>query len=229
MSPLLLEDLLQSTAKKMLADFEASGQAKHPGSKGTVREDKVREFLDAHLSRTVDVVGSGEAVAADGQRSTQCDVMITDPTAPFLFDEESYRIATIEGVFGVIEVKSTLTSDELRNAMRKIARIKAMPRTAYMPTIGPQRWRRMYGREWHNMPMIGMVFAYDGAELDTLGQVLAEVAAELTDHPEQRTDSVWVLNRGALGFGLTERPRKSTLRRIPATRSGRSARVRARF
>lgn len=192
-----LVDALQSVAQQMLADFEGTALIEHRGSKGTVREAGLRDiYLKRYLPGTVMAVGSGEAVATDGSRSRQQDIMIVHPTTPPLFERDDYRVVPIECLHGVIEVKSNLTVDELRTSWEAIRHVKSMPKTAY--SKGPVTMsRRAYGESYPYLPVAGMVFAYDGATLETLGQAMAELVAE---EPEvsRRIDSVWVLNKGGL-------------------------------
>lgn len=198
-APGTLADILAQTANIMVAEYEESRRVQHRASKGTLRESLVLDrFLSKYMPRNVAVHGSGELCSVDGERSSQCDLLVVDPTAPFLLEKEEYRIAAVESVFGVIEVKSNLTTTELTESYRKIAAIKAMPKTAFRPALGPQRTRRVYGQTWTHMPMVGMIFGYQGAELETLGAAMAEVAAEYKDEPHLQVDSIWVLDKGSL-------------------------------
>lgn len=105
----------------------------------------------------------------------------------------------IECVHGVIEVKSFLDSAQLKEAWRKLADIKGMEKKAYRPHPGVRRSRTAYGRTWDYLPTSGIVFAYDGADLTTLGSTLVELAEEEgVDRPHLYIDSVWVLNKGHL-------------------------------
>jgi hypothetical protein len=194
-----LAAILSQTAELMLAEYEQTRSIEHRGSKGTVRESLVLDrFLSKYMPRNVDVVGSGEACAVDGTTSSQCDLMVVDPQAPFLLEKDDYRIAAIEAVFGVIEVKSNLTADELAKSCRKIADLKAMPKTAFRQPMGFQQTRNVYGKKWPYMPVVGMVFGYEGAELRTLGDAMMEVVNEYPDEPHLWVDSVWVLKKGSL-------------------------------
>ena len=193
-----LVEALQSVAEQMLADFKGSALIEHRGSpKGTVREAGLRDtYLKRYLPGAVTAVGSGEAVATDGGRSGQQDIMIVHPTTPPLFERDDYRVVPIECLHGAIEVKSNLTVDELRTFLGVHPAIKTMPKTAY--SKGPvEMSRRVYGQTYSYLPVAGMVFAYDGASLETLGQAMAELVAE---EPEVnlRIDSIWVLNKGGL-------------------------------
>jgi hypothetical protein len=182
----------------MLADFNASGVAKHSGSKGTVREAQLlSNYLRKYLPRNVIAEHSGEVVAVNGAVSGQCDIVIVDPSTPPFWDEEDYRIVPAECVYGVIEVKSSLDASELRKAWKQIARVKSLPKTAYSPNPQP-RTRRIYGRDWPYVPAVGMVFAYDGISLDSLAGEFAQLADQYA--PEHRPDSVWVLNKGFINW-----------------------------
>jgi Domain of unknown function (DUF6602) len=195
-----LRDVFDSVAKKMLADFAATGAVQHRESKGSVRESGLlKHYLKKYLPRSVTAEHSGEAVSVDGEVSAQCDAMILDPSTPPFWDEEDYRVVPIECVHGVLEVKSFLDSTQLRDAWTKIARIKRMPKKALRSNPGFMRTRTVYGKVWSYVPTCGLVFAYDGADLRTLGTTLVELAEEEgEDHPEFFIDSVWVLNKGAL-------------------------------
>lgn len=192
-----LTSILDATASEMLSQFRKSSEIEHRASKGGQREGIViNTFLERFLPRNVSVVGSGEVVSLDGDVSPQCDVLIVDPNAPFLVEEAGYRVAVAEAVFGVIEVKSNLTTSELEDAYKKIVHVKRMKRSAY----GSRRSTRLrlYGRDWDYFPPLGMIFAFDGAELITLGSKMADLAAKYEDSPELQVNSVWVLNRGSL-------------------------------
>lgn len=195
-----LRDVLDSVAKRMLADFDASGAVHHRGSKGTVRESNLLDnYLSKYLPRSVMAEHSGEAITVDGEVSAQCDIMILDPSTPPFWDEGNYRVVPIECVHGVIEVKSFLDSTELHDTWAKIAGIKRMPKKALRPNPGFAWTRTVYGKEWSHVPTCGLVFAYDGADLRTLGKTLVELAGEEgEDHPECFIDSVWVLKKGGL-------------------------------
>jgi hypothetical protein len=195
-----LRDILDSVAKKMLADFDASGAVQHRGSKGTVRESSLLDtFLRKYLPRSVIAEHSGEAITVDVEVSAQCDIMILDPSTPPFWDADNYRVVPIECVHGVIEVKSFLDSTQLRDAWTKIAGIKRMPKKALRSNPGFTRTRTVYGKVWSYVPACGLVFAYDGADLQTLGTTLVELAGEEgEDQPECFIDSVWVLKKGGL-------------------------------
>src|SRR6266508_744306 len=180
-----LKDVLGSAAKKMLADFDESGGIGHRESKGTDREaNLLKNYLSKYLPRSVTAVHSGEAITVDGEVSAQCDIMILDPSTPPFWDAYNYRVVPIECLHGVIEVNSFLDSTQLRDAWPKIAGIKRMRKKAFRPNPGFTKTRTVYGKVWSYVPTCGLVFAYDGADLQTLGMTLVELAEEEgEDHP----------------------------------------------
>lgn len=154
-------------------------------------------FLGKYLPRNVRAEHSGEVVAVNGKVSQQCDLLIVDPSTPAFWDEENYRIVPAECVYGVIEVKSFLDSEQLKKAGDLIAGVKALPKTAYFPSQ-PARTRTMYGQAWPYVPTVGMVFAYDGISIESLCDTFEELADK--NQHQQCIDSVWVLNRGFINW-----------------------------
>jgi len=193
-----LAGLLHATAKELRARFEKSGTASaHAGSKGAVREDYVADFLREHLPRTVEVYGSAEIITADGQISPQCDVLIADPAAPPFFSEHRHRVVPNECVYGMFEVKSRLDTAELHDACEKIARVRALPKTAYYPPRAPFTYKlHAYGQTWSYWPTAGMIFAFDSVSLQTLAASLMDWCRDRD--PIEWPDSVWVLGKGCL-------------------------------
>lgn len=89
-----LRAVLASVADRMVADFKASGVAKHRGSKGTVREAQLlSNYLHKYLPRTVRAEHSGEVAAVDGEVSPQCDILILDPSTPPLWDARTIGLS----------------------------------------------------------------------------------------------------------------------------------------
>jgi hypothetical protein len=121
----------------------------------------------------------------------------------------SYRIVPAECVYGVIEVKSSLDAEQLKKARKLIADVKKLPKTAYWPNPKSACAGWMYEQRWP--PTVGMVFAYDGINLDSLCEPFEELADQYP--PEQCVDSVWVLNKGYINWcnsdtGMLEPDRK---------------------
>lgn len=117
-----------------------SGQADHldtlykgslvPGSTGNTgdnREDIVREWLENHIPRRVTAEFGGKIIDATGYLSDQVDLVIYDNSMPhFGTFPRSYFFS--EGVNVAIQVKSILTSKELKLAIENLVSVKKCQR-----------------------------------------------------------------------------------------------------
>ena len=105
---------LQEMAKNLQSDYQKlSSKIEHNGLKGTIREDKLKEYL-SKLFPTKYAIGNGVIVDANETQSRQQDFIIYDNfNSPKLMETESVQVIPIESVYATIEVKSTLTVDEL--------------------------------------------------------------------------------------------------------------------
>jgi hypothetical protein len=102
--------------------------ASHRLSAGENREDLVAAFLREHLPQRFGV-GSGLVISGNGMFSNQADLLVTDAfnNSP-LYGSSSNQLWAAEAIFSLIEVKTTLTLPELRDAIAKGRRFKALPR-----------------------------------------------------------------------------------------------------
>jgi len=90
---------------------------KHNLEKGLGNEQALRDLLVWFLPRRFGI-GKGKIVNSKGEMSRQLDIIIYDALqCPTLFiDENENQILPVEGVYGVIEVKTTLTASTLKDA-----------------------------------------------------------------------------------------------------------------
>jgi hypothetical protein len=111
----------------MRADFEASAQVKHSGSKGTIRENNLRKFLAEGRLPSKYGLGSGEVVGRVRDTSRQCGVVIYDRiNVVTLTYDESIQVYPVCCVYGIIEVKSALSKTEFLDALEKVKTFKTM-------------------------------------------------------------------------------------------------------
>ncbi|MEU2605992.1 DUF6602 domain-containing protein [Streptomyces albus] len=207
-----LGKILSSVAKRMRADFEQSQNFNHNGEAGTSREVLIQEFLSGYLPSHVEAVHNAEVIAANGDVSPQCDIVLIDKGTPPLTHLNGYRVIPNECVYGMVEVKTKLDKAQLVDACGKISRMRDLPKTAYRPIAGTiPRFTKAYGNKYNYFPTSGMIFAFDGINLDTLGDHL--VAWCRNRHPTEWPDSVWVAGEGHLQWGD---PRTGSLLRSPA-------------
>lgn len=107
---------------KMLESKLAQGNIiDHNLEKGLGNEQALREIFESFLPLKFGV-GKGKIVNCEGEMSNQIDIIIYDAImCPRLFvDENDNLIVPIEGVYKAIEVKTTLTSQKLRDSFENL-------------------------------------------------------------------------------------------------------------
>lgn len=171
----MLPMLFASIEQTMLARFREAGFIKHAGDKGENREHILREFLATHLPKKYGVA-KGEIVTKDGQHSHSADIVIFDAVnCPVLYSEKT-AIIPVEGVFGVIEVKSSLSKAEFIGAARQIEAFKKLaPRE-----LGVIETREYVTVHRSSRPF-GLIMGFDlaGNSLESLSRNWQELNAEI--------------------------------------------------
>lgn len=123
-----LRDVFHASELELWALFKKSALIKHPGEKGTYREDGVARFLRAQLPGRYGVV-KGELIDTKGRRSGQIDIVIFDSTraAPFVRGvKHAQWTLPAEAVLSTIEVKSRLTKAEIEAAAASVSSLHAL-------------------------------------------------------------------------------------------------------
>ncbi len=160
--------------KELLTVAQRPASSGHSLHKGTPRESFVRTYLESHLSSLL-AIGSGEVIDCTSRPSDprpQVDLVVYKRQYPKLNLGGGIDAFFAESVLATIEVKSTVTKDELRQAMRAALKLKALARDqASVWTIGPG---------YKPPGMLCFVVAYDGpAQMETLQGWVRELDAEL--------------------------------------------------
>ncbi len=108
---------------------------RHAGEYGMFRESIVRDFLKFIVPKSLDM-STGFIITSMNDVSTQCDVVIYDPRITPLYQEgDRQRFFPIESVYCVGEVKSTMSKQEFKEAINKLARVKALSERIKVPII----------------------------------------------------------------------------------------------
>lgn len=166
-----LQRVFKSIADKLTSDFnDMSSEIEHRASKGRVREiELVEQYLRKYVPTTIGI-SHGEIVATTGETSNECDVVFYESrTGPLLLAKSDYQVFPVESVYGVLEVKSYLDNNELKDALGKISKIKKFPKTAFNPQRGPLTTKTsIYDNDWSYFPTVGFIFAYDSINLANL-------------------------------------------------------------
>ncbi len=120
-----LEDLFQRVEITLSARLNEAGFVQHSGDKGENREQVLMDFLSEHLPSKYGVA-KGEVITKSGERSHSADLIIFDRTScPVLYSGRT-KIIPIDGVYGIIEVKSVLSKAELDDCIVKIEAFKRL-------------------------------------------------------------------------------------------------------
>lgn len=102
----------------------------HNGVMGEVNELHFIEVLRKYLPNRY-AVAQGIVVDCNGATSDQIDIIIFDPQyTPTLLDQQSHRFVPAEAVYGVFEVKPTISKQYLEYAADKAASVRRLERTS---------------------------------------------------------------------------------------------------
>ena len=174
--------LFQKISQKIRADFNASAEISHNGSKGTVREDLLCKFLRERLPERYGI-GSGEIIARTrNTTSRQCDVIVYDRlNGVALYSSDTVQVYPVDCVYGIIEVKSALSKAELLDALEKIKTFKEMAPRGLTQATGPG-----FISAYERPQPFGMVFAYGLAD-----NSLESLLVNLREWESENPPTVW--------------------------------------
>lgn len=113
------EERLQNNLKQTRKEFE------HSGLKGDENEEAVRDFLKKYLPRTYNL-GNGEIIDSKGHYSKEVDIAICNQFHPFTYSPNGRGVLFIEGVDGVVEIKSQLTDSHLEAAIDNCQSVRGL-------------------------------------------------------------------------------------------------------
>jgi hypothetical protein len=172
-----MRDFFVRVEQTMLARFRETAVIAHAGDRGENREEVLRDFLTAHLPKRYGIT-KGQVVTKDGQTSHAIDVIIYDALdCPILYEGRT-AVVPVEGVYGIIEVKSRLSKPELLDATQKIESFKKLaPRDLSVIAT------REYVTVHRPSRPFGIALAYELADnsLDSLTNNLQEECARIHD------------------------------------------------
>lgn len=101
------------------------GEIIHPGEFGSYRERIITELIKGFIPEKYDV-GTGFIITSQNDISTQCDIIIFDKENTPVIENNNQRFFPIESVAGVIEVKSVMTKQALKESLIKLSKIKSL-------------------------------------------------------------------------------------------------------
>jgi hypothetical protein len=118
-------EVFRQFEEEIATQSAAAGLIQHAGDRGGAREEILREFLATHLPQKYGVA-KGAAITKQGQQSHAIDVIIYDAVNCPIIYAKGTHVLPVEGVYGIIEVKSTISKHELEDAVRKVAEFKRL-------------------------------------------------------------------------------------------------------
>jgi hypothetical protein len=194
--------VLDEAAEKLALSSKGATAFKHSGIRGDERAASLAEFLREHLPGDFDVA-KGEAIDYKDARTGQLDLVVYDRSgsSPILIRNENILLPC-ESLYVVIEVKTTLTQDELNNAYLSAVKVRSL--RPFKKQFVPARPDGAPADD-HNYRCLYVVFAYDtnlGAE-DWLNKEFVRIqsASGSTGAGLDVVDRVVVLNRGMINPG----------------------------
>ena len=115
--------------KLLQQKYEVSTSIWHKGERGRQRENGLAMFLRETLPAAYGVA-TGEIFPHIGERpSPQCDIIIYDRLRTLAFGlNDVVQQVPLEGVYAVIETKSTIDSKGIADARKKFSKIRSLPR-----------------------------------------------------------------------------------------------------
>jgi hypothetical protein len=130
-----LERELIDFKRNLLEEYQRSKKIKHPRDLGNEREAILRRFLTLSglIPAKYGVSGvSARVVSRNGQISRELDIVFFNKTeAILLMRFEALEYYPVESVYGVIQVKSRLTTGKLRDALENIASYKRLEQAPF--------------------------------------------------------------------------------------------------
>lgn len=204
-----VESVLQEAEKNLHAAFEKSNKTEHRGLKGDGRSKYVIDFLEKRLPKTYGFAHKGESVDYRDSRSGEIDIAIFDKVRNALLSDDPIWLPA-ESLLAVVEVKSTLTEEELKNAYlssQRISSLRPFKRPFTLATAESEQSSILQSgtRSTSSEPLrcFRTIFAYgtnltnDGDWLAREWQRVLKVASEI-NCDVALIDRILVLNRGML-------------------------------
>lgn len=192
-----ISKLFLDAAKLLRADFEFA-RSSNPLSaeKGAEVEDVLKSFLNSHLPKRFRA-DSGILIDDENNVSKQTDVIIYDTLcSPLYRHSKRTLIIPINTVACIIEVKTCLDKNEMKDSYRKIASCKQLKKR---PLSSLDRASTTTG-----YPTIGTLGVIFGFRSKTSLKTLANNLVELNKSYQSRLwpDMVVVLDEGVIYYGV---------------------------
>lgn len=184
--------IFEAQEDELKARFKSGRQKhEHGGLKGEDAESIVREFLIDFLPRVYEFP-NGEIIDKHANRSREVDIAICNRFHPFTYSKEGQGILFIEGVEGVVEVKSTLNRNHLRSGIENCRSVRQLDPSIPEGTM-------LYGRDAQFETTPYFIFGFNTPyEIGTLVDKIRELETELDITEHEQIDAILTLDAGLI-------------------------------
>jgi len=170
----------------------------HNGDRGSSAEYEIREFLRSYLPSS-NRIGEGEVVDANGNTTTQLDIIIANEYQPYINDSKGPGLYIIEGVDCVGEVKTNLNSNDIETLMNSCMRYKKLTTNFIggLANFNKSDEKRFLTRKPY------FVFVYKSQlKIETIHSKMVDFYSENNIPIEEQIDGFFCLDRGTIiNFG----------------------------
>ena len=173
----------ENTSNVLESKYKRTATIDNASLKGSDRELFIKEFLEKSFPKKF-VIGTGEILDSSDHRSKQADIVIYDEFMP-VFDYGSTKHFLSGGVLAHIEVKSYLSSEELKRALDITKSIKKLNRDLEYSAM-----------HFGSLPktIFSCIFAYDGLTQENLKKSFEDYYKD-DENVENMVDAICVLNK----------------------------------
>jgi hypothetical protein len=183
-------EYIHNIERTVTSQFLEANSIAHMGDRGENRESILRKFLEDHLPARYGFA-KGQVINSSGEISHSADIIIYDRLSCPLFYAGQTAILPVEGVYGIIEVKSTLSKTTFLDAAGKINDFKKMS----VRNVGIVRKEQSTNLRFSSRPF-GMIFAYQLAD-----NSLESIAANLVEANNEKIIELFTNITCVLGVG----------------------------
>jgi hypothetical protein len=190
--------IFEEIENEMRAKFErARISIKHSALKGSAFENTLKDFLIAYLPKHLSF-SRGMIVDSDGKYSKEIDIIIYDTANTPIFEKSGdIQVIPVECVYGVIEVKAYLDTDELKKIYENLDSVRNFSKKSFFKSGGAVIYvNNVYGKEWDFWPINYFVFAIDSMKLDKIAKYIEERNKNETRELWNQIDTICVLEKG---------------------------------
>jgi len=187
-----LQKYFEKVVEVLRGDSDAATIFANTTDKGMTRERVYAQFLKDHLPSACNVLFGGCLFNQQGELSKQIDIIVTNDVCPQFNhhnrDGSGKAVACVDGTLAVVSVKSVLDWKEVFEALKNLASIPQHRTDWDVAGLGPDA----HLDQWP----CKMLFAFDGANADTVKRAMQDFSAEFGNYPRNRQqDMVHVLGK----------------------------------